>query len=177
MKITLPWWAYAIAVIALLIGARVALAVHDADVRRTATLTDSLRVAQRVELKLADSLVRYSKATHVDTVTVIVHQTAYRTLRDTVLKHDTIPGAPPATPAQVKQAFAACDSTIAAQWALVTDCQAKTRILTEQIAAVSAERDLWRKQAPNLLQRHVGLVSGAAGVVGLVAGVVLGKHF
>lgn len=166
----LPWWWVALIGLASLGVAVDALQAHDAEVRRTALVQHSLDSTATVLDSLRARDAKLAQATHTDTLKLVQWRTRYDTVEKRVVLnvHDTV---------AVVQFVHAADSTIAACSQLVTDCQARTRLLTEQVVAVSAERDLWKRQAPNLIQRHVGLVSGAAGVVGLVAGVVLGKHF
>jgi hypothetical protein len=169
MKITLPWWAYVLAALAVFAGGVLALHDHDAHVRLEALYQQTLdTLGHRLDSLEAEGK-QIAIETHTDTIRIEHWTPIYKTIRDTVLKnvHDTV---------AVVQFVHTADSTIAACTQLVSDCQARTRILTAQVAAVEAERDLWKKQAPGFLQRHEGLACGATGVAGLVIGFWGGKH-
>jgi hypothetical protein len=104
-----------------------------------------------------------------DTVVLTRWKTQYAVRRDTVLLnlHDTV---------AVVRFVQAADSTIAACSVLVSDCQARAKVLEAQVAAVSAERDIYKRETPTFLQRQEPLVCSATGVVGLVVGFWGGRH-
>jgi hypothetical protein len=169
VKITLPWWAYVVAGLLVVSGGALALRDHDAHVRLEVLYQQTLDSLGRKDTALRDSLKTNAIVLHTDTIVLTRWETKYATLHDTVLRdvHDTV---------AVVQFVHTADSTIAACSVLVTDCQARTRILTEQVAAAEAERDLYRKEAPGFLQRHEVGVCSATGVVGFVVGVIAGHR-
>jgi hypothetical protein len=169
VKITLPWWAYLVAALAVFAGGALALRDHDAHVRLEALYQQTLdTLGHRLDSLQAEGK-QIAIATHADTIRIEHWTPVYKTVHDTLLRnvHDTV---------EVLRFVQAADSTIKACSDLVSDCQARTRILTAQVAAVEAERDLWKKQAPGFLQRHEGAVCTATGILGAVGGFVLGKR-
>ena len=169
MKITLPWWAYVLAALAVFAGGALALHDHDAHVRLEALYQQTLdTLGHRLDSLEAEGKAVDLRVVH-DTIVLAKWETSYKTIHDTVLRnvHDTI---------AVIQFVHTADSTLKACTDLVSDCQARTKILTEQVAAVSAERDIYRKQAPTFLMRNEGAVCTATGVLGAVGGILLGKR-
>jgi hypothetical protein len=121
---------------------------------------DSLQLVVSRTQREVDSIakIRIIVAVH-DTV----WQTKYHVSHDTVLAHltDTL---------VVKQFVTVADSTVAACTLDVHTCDQQRAVLTQELSAISAQRDLYKWQSPDLLQRHVGAVSGLSGAAGLVLG-------
>lgn len=166
----LPSWAYGVLLAGLFIAGLFVGTIAQKNAVRAALLADSLKVVHRSEAELRDSLARNGATMHQDTVVVIKWRTAYATQHDTVLKnvHDTI---------AVIRFVHTADSTIQACNQLVTDCQARTRILQAENAACTEEVHLWKAQAPNVWQRHEVAIVVTTDVLSAIAAAFVAKKF
>lgn len=123
-----------------------------------------------------------------DSIIVIQRETAYVALRDTVLAHDTLfvhdtvtvmrngveVKVPFVNPAG---AFAACDTTIAAQSLLLNDCRTRAEFSERRAAVSDSMATVYQMQRPDFWQRHEKLICGGAAAAAFSAGLEAGKHW
>lgn len=82
----------------------------------------------------------------------------------------------PPSPGLIDSTLNAADAAQKSCSLLVQDCEAQKAILRQELAATQDERDVYKRQTPTFLMRNEVSVCTATGVMGLVAGVIAGKH-
>lgn len=153
---------------------------------------DSLTAVQATVARSRDSL---QKQTRVDQVAFGSDSSAFRDyerrLRTQHVQHDTVRAPSDTTTlafslptwTMVDSTLRAGDAALHACSVLVQDCAARRRldslalaVANQQLADVSRERDAYKSERPNFLERHETAACTVTGVAGLLTGIFISRH-